>query len=356
MWNRDVTAVPAEYLRPVNEEQQGTLQEVCYEVNNYINMSRQLVTDRDIDSKAAGREIVAGETLMKKCNIYLPAGYDPDNKEVRYNTLYLLHGVGGSQWEWLSSNGEVDGRFTICNIFDHLIANGDIDPLIIVFPNGRSAHDWTDSSFNTEGTHMLGFYYFDYELKYDLIPFIESNYNTSADITNTSPEGIVFNRSHRAVAGLSMGGMQALNLIVGGYRHDSTRFTGTESSWNNGLDQTVLAPGLIELFAYVGAFSNAPTSSGGKVLGTSLASCNHKLHLLYMTCGDADGVAVDSYTKSIDGFADQAGDQLHHFYQILIKDGRHDFQVWNHGAYNFSRLIFRSEQEYSTSVVVQQML
>ena len=45
---------------------------------------------------------------------------------------------------------------------------------------------------------MLGFYYFDYELRYDLIPFIESNYKTSADITDTSHEGIIYNRTRQS--------------------------------------------------------------------------------------------------------------------------------------------------------------
>ncbi|NOU67008.1 esterase [Paenibacillus sp. LMG 31461] len=340
MRSKNVTAGPAEYFKSVNDELQGTVQEVTYKVGNYIDLSRQFVTDRSIDPGEAGRETIAGDAILKKCNVYLPAGYDPTDSTVRYNVLYLLHGVGGDQDEWFSSNGKSDGRFIICNLLDNLIVSGEMDPLIVVFPNGRSAYDWTDSSFNTEGTNMLGFYYFDYELRYDLIPFIESNYNTFADITDTSREGILYSRTRRAIAGLSMGGMQALNLILGGYRHDSTRITGTESPWNNGLDKTVLAPGMIDLFAYVGAFSNAPTSSDGTTLGVSLTSCEYNLHLLYTTCGDADGVAIGSYIKSIDGLMHQSENHLHHFFQILIKDGFHDFHVWNNGAYNFSRLIF----------------
>ncbi|KRF10088.1 esterase [Paenibacillus sp. Soil766] len=356
MRSKNVTAVPAEYFKSVNDELQGTVQEVTYKVGNYINLSRQFVTDRNIDGSEAGRETIVGDAILKKCNVYLPAGYDPTDTTVSYNVLYLLHGVGGDHDEWFSSNGKSDGRFIICNLLDHLIVNGDIDLLIVVFPNGRSAYDWTDTSFNTEGTNMLGFYYFDYELRYDLIPFIESNYKTSADITDTSYEGILYNRTHRAIAGLSMGGMQTLNLILGGYRHDSTRITGTESPWNNGLDKTVLAPGMIDLFAYVGTFSSAPTSSDGKTLGLSLASCIHNLHLLYTTCGDADGVANGSYIKSIDGLIHQSGNNLNHFYQILIKDGFHDFHVWNHGAFNFSRLIFKNYDDHVRSHVVSKTL
>jgi hypothetical protein len=353
MKNIDVTAVPAGYKQAVKKEHQGTVHEISYTVRNYINQSRQLVTDRDIDPREAGRETAQASAIIKKCNIYLPAGYGEQDTDTKYNVLYLLHGVGGDHYEWLRSNGKAEGNYIICNIFDNLIANGDINPLIIVFPNGRSAFDWTDCTFNSLGTNMLGFYYFDYELRYDLIPFIESEYHTYADIKNTSPEGIEYNRIHRAIAGLSMGGMQSLNMILGGYRCDAVEYTGTKSSWKNGLDTTVLAPGMEDLFAYVGAFSNAPTSSDGKVLGASIASCNHRLHLLYMTCGDMDGVAVDNYAKSVEGLTDTAGDFLGDCYQVLLNNGVHDFNVWNNGAYNFIRLSFRTCEEHEEPYVVR---
>lgn len=356
MKNVDVEAIPDGYERALNKELQGTVQEVSYQVRNYINQSRQLATAQNVDAREAGRETVNEGSILKKCNIYLPAGYDKQDRQTKYNVLYLLHGVGGDHYEWLSSNGKADGDFIICNIVDNLIANGDIDPLIIVFPNGRSTYDWMDRTFNSAGTNMLGFYYFDYEMRNDLIPFIESEYRTFADIKDTSPAGIKHNRKHRAIAGLSMGGMQALNLILGGYRCDSTQFTGNKNRWRNGLDTTVPAPGLGDLFGYVGAFSNAPTSSDGTVLGASIASSSHRLHLLYMTCGDADDVAIGSYANSIEGLTDAAGEHLDNFYQILIKDGAHDSNVWNNGAYNFFRLSFRNHEEHLKPNVVRTIL
>jgi S-formylglutathione hydrolase FrmB len=357
MKNIDVTAVPAEYKKAVSKELQGTLSEVSYYVRNYINSSRQFVTNQNISSKEVGRETVEGDTIIKKCNVYLPAGYDENDKDTSYKVLYLLHGVCGNRYEWLYGYGKVDERFVLCNIFDNLIANGDIDPLIVVFPDGRSAHDWTDTSFNAEGTNMLGFYYFDYELRYDLIPFIESQYNTYANIKDTSTEGMAYNRTYRAIGGLSMGGMQALNLIVGGYRCDSIVYTGAKSGWNNGLDITVPALGMGDLFAYVGAFSNAPTSSDGKVLGDSIASCDYRINLLYITCGDADGVAGElGYAKAVDGLTEAAGNNLENYYQVLIKGGGHDPNVWTNGAYNFIRLSFEKSEGHLKTYVVRKML
>lgn len=340
MDNIKVTSVPAEYKKAVSEELQGNIKEISYPVRNYINGSRQLVTNQDISSKEAGRETVQGEPIIKKCNLYLPAGYDEQDKDTKYNVLYLLHGVGGNRYEWLYGSGQVDGNFVICNIFDNLIANGDIEPLIIVFPEGRSAHNWEDTSFSSEKTNMLGFYYFDYELRYDLIPYIESNYNTYADVEDKSSEAIEYNRNHRAIAGLSMGGMQSLNLTFGGYRYDSTKYTETASIFNNGLGKTVKTPGMQDLFAYVGAFSNAPTSSDGRVLGSGIALSEYEMNLLYITCGDDDGIAIQSYEIAVNGLLETAGDNLSDYYQVLIKNGVHDFGVWNNGAYNFIRLAF----------------
>lgn len=357
MKNIDVTTVPNEYKKAVKKELQGTITEVSYGVRNYINFSRQLVTDQNISSEEVGREIVKGEMITKKCNVYLPAGYDPDDKDTKYNVLYLLHGVGGNRYEWLNSNGKVDGNFIICNIFDNLIANDDIYKMIVVFPEGRSTCDWTDCSFNSEGINMLGFYYFDYELRYDLIPFIEATYNLYANIKDTSLKGIAYNRMHRAIAGLSMGGMQALNLIVGGYRCDSTVYTGTKSDWDNKLDKTVLAQGMKDLFAYIGAFSNAPTSSDGKILGANIASSEYRLHLLYFTCGDADEIAGKyGYEKAVQGLEDIARDNIDNYYEIIIKGGIHDFNVWNNGAYNFIHLSFGKRKRSLNSHIVRKII
>lgn len=344
--------LPKEYMQGVPEESRGTVIEVSYPVGNYINEVRQLVTNQTIDRAEAGRETVEGKTITKSCNIYLPAGYDPEDRTRRYNVLYLLHGVGGDQGEWLQGNVGSDGQPIICHILDHLIAAGDIDPLIAVFPNGRSSHDWEDRSFDFARTSMLGFYYFDYELRYDLIPFIESNFPTYANIADTSSDGVAYNRLHRAIGGLSMGGMQALNMILGGYRYDSVEVVGVKTGDHPGLEPTVQAPGLQDLFAYVGSFSNAPTSSDGQTLGRRIKSSGHPLHLLYMTCGDADTISLDQYYKAIEGLQEHAGEALGDFYQVVIKGGVHNFDVWNNAVYNFARLAFRQQDQQTAGSVM----
>ena len=97
MKNIDVTAVPDEYKRAVEKRLQGTITEVSYSVKNYINSSRQLVVYQNTCDEKAGRETVQGNAIIKKCNVYLPAGYDKNDNATKYNVLYLLHGVGGDR-------------------------------------------------------------------------------------------------------------------------------------------------------------------------------------------------------------------------------------------------------------------
>lgn len=343
----DISAIPEKCKQTATKDKQGTIVELSYPVGNYINAQRQLVTDPASSFDQAGRETVKGQKITKKCNVYLPAAYDENDKDKKYNVLYALHGVGGNRYEWLGGGGKVDDRYVLCNIIDNLIASGNIDPLIIVFPDGRSAHDWTDASFNAQGTNLLGFYYFDYELRYDLIPFIEGKYNTYADITNKDSEAIANDRMHRALSGLSMGGMQTLNLGLGGHRYDSVLYTKSQSPWENGLDKTNKAPGMLDLFAYIGAFANAPTTSDGSSLGTGIKLSEHKPSLVYLTCGLLDQVAYEmGYKKGLDGLEAKAGEDLGDLYQVLIKNGGHDPNVWNNGLYNFLKLVFKDQAGY----------
>lgn len=338
--------IPPEWLRAAPAGKQGELRELAYPVRHYINKDRKLVIAPGTDARDAGRATAAGEPLAKPCNVYLPAGFDPDDPGARYPVLFLLHGVGGDHFEWLRGSGTADGRFGLCNLLDNLIARGEIEPLIVVLPNGRSSWDWEDKTFDFAGTNMLGFYYFDYELRHDLLPFIEANFPVCGKAA-ASPAGGeggpsrdgAAGREARAIAGLSMGGMQALNLVLGGYRHDAAARVDPAAD-GNGLLPTVRAPGMLDLFSRVGAFSNAPTTSEGRVLGAGVQASGHPLRLLYMNCGDADDISFHVYRQAVDGLAEHAGGALQHFRHEVIEGGVHDFRVWNAGACGFLRLAF----------------
>ena len=154
------------------------------------------------DSKTVGNK--------RKALIYTPPGY---SKEKKYPVLYLLHGIGGDEKEWL--NG---GQPQV--ILDNLYAGNKIEPMIVVLPNGRAMKDDRATGNIMASDKVEAFATFGKDLLKDLIPYIEKKYPVIKD-----PE-------HRAIAGLSMGGGQSLNFGLGN----------------------------LDKFAWVGGFSSAPNT------------------------------------------------------------------------------------------------
>lgn len=129
--------------------------------------------------------------MEKQANVYLPAGYDESKP---YNVLYLMHGGGENMNTWLVGNDYSGNK----KMVDNLIANGEIEPLIIVTPTFYRPSGVPD---NPDLTSQ-----FQYELRRDLIPYVESHYSTYAG-GDVSDENLIKTRMHRAFAGLSMGSM-----------------------------------------------------------------------------------------------------------------------------------------------------
>src|SRR5215213_7360538 len=127
----------------------------------------------------------------RKATIYLPPGY---SKNTKYPVLYLLHGIGGDEYEWLRDGGNPN------LILDNLIAEGKTKPMIVVMPNGRAVKDDSRNGNIMAPDKVQGFANFEKDLLNDLIPYIENFFSTLKD------------RENRAIAGLSMGGGQSLNF------------------------------------------------------------------------------------------------------------------------------------------------
>ena len=113
-------------------------------------------------------------------NVFLPAGYDSGKQ---YPVVYLLHGLYGVYSDW-----ESKGRFKI--VTDELIASGEVRPMVIICPNAGDpdVHNVWNGYFN-----MPGYNYEDFFFK-EFIPAVEKRY------------GIISDKGHRAIMGLSMGG------------------------------------------------------------------------------------------------------------------------------------------------------
>jgi enterochelin esterase-like enzyme len=126
----------------------------------------------------------------RKTVIYIPPGY---SKYKRYPVLYLLHGIGGDEKEWL--NG---GQPQV--ILDNLYAEKKIKPMIVVMPNGRAMKDDRAEGNIFDSVKVQAFANFEKDLLNDLIPYIEKMYPVYKD------------REHRAIAGLSIGGVNLYRL------------------------------------------------------------------------------------------------------------------------------------------------
>ena len=134
--------------------------------------------------------------FSRRMTVYTPAGYEESTK--RYPVLYLLHGMGGDEEAWIAT-----GR--AAEIFDNLIASGKAVPMIVVMPNGNISQQAAPGeapglpkqpSFNLPKTMDGSFEEAFPEIK----QFVEQHYRTIND------------KSHRAIAGLSMGGFHSQSI------------------------------------------------------------------------------------------------------------------------------------------------
>lgn len=221
--------------------------------------------------------------VQRKAQVYTPPGYATERK---YPVLYLLHGIGGDEREWTRG-----GAANV--ILDHLYADGKAVPMIVVLPNGRASKDATPR--DPIPKQAPAFAVFEQDLLQDLIPFIEKTYSVKSD------------RESRALAGLSMGGGQALNF---GLTH-------------------------LDTFAWVGGFSSAPNTKKVDELVTDPTAAAQKLKLLWVSCGDKDGLMRISQ-----GFHDAlAAKNIPHIWHVDA--GGHEFAVWKTDLYHFVPLLFR---------------
>jgi beta-xylosidase/enterochelin esterase-like enzyme len=222
---------------------------------------------------------------IRKMQVYTPPGY---TKDKQYPVLYLLHGIGGDETEWQ--------RYATPNVLsDNLIADGKATPMIIVMPNGRAQKN--DRAEGNVFASAPAFAAFEEDLLKDVIPAIESRYSAEAD------------REHRAIAGLSMGGGQSLNF---GLAH-------------------------LDTFAWIGGFSSAPNTKPANELVPDLAAAKAKLKLLWLSCGNKDGLirisqGIHAYLRDND---------LPHIWHV--DDNAHNPPHWKNSLYYFAQHIFRSQ-------------
>ncbi|HET6557179.1 MAG TPA: alpha/beta hydrolase-fold protein [Prolixibacteraceae bacterium] len=228
---------------------------------------------------------------MRRCFVYTPPGYNMDSQK-RYPVLYLQHGGGENETGW-SNQGHAN------LIMDNLIAEGKANPFIIVMDNGtwsmgprpadRTAgtwppKGWADGFMKT----LLG----------DIMPMIDANYRTLAD------------KPHRAMAGLSMGGMQTRVI-------------------------TLANP---DVFSHVGMFS------GGSISMEDIEKTpafKENVQLLFISYGsrELENPRAGSNPKANTEALKEAGMNAH-FY--VSPQTAHEWQSWRRSLYQFAKIIFKN--------------
>jgi enterochelin esterase family protein len=128
---------------------------------------------------------------FRRMHVYTPPGYEKNDS--KYPVFYLLHGASDSDSSWSTV-----GRAGF--ILDNLIALGKAKPMIVAMPAG---HTGPFRFGGAPGATANRRDEFTEDFVNDLRPYVEKNYRVLAD------------RAHRAIAGLSMGGMQTLNIAFG---------------------------------------------------------------------------------------------------------------------------------------------
>lgn len=236
--------------------------------------------------------------------VYLPPDYDSQPNK-RYPVLYLQHGGGEDETGWVRQG---HANF----ILDNLIASGDAQPMIIVMANGYARRAEPEQSANTEGGgRWQGFQRmmsaFADDVTEALIPFIDRTFRTIAD------------REHRAMAGLSMGGMQTFHVAL------------------NNLD----------LFSYIGGFSGAALPGAGSEFDpktayngafADAAAFADKVTVLYVGIGTAEPEGMRQGIHNVHNALTEAGID-HIFYESPGTD--HEWQTWRRNLHHFAPMLFQ---------------
>lgn len=228
--------------------------------------------------------------INRRLTVYTPYGYEKDTK-TKYPVLYLLHGAGGDEEAW-SSMGRA------AQILDNLIAKGLAKPMIVVMPNGNPNQQAAQtmglptSQVNFRDPANANAYV--RSLVEEIVPFIEKNYR------------VVAKKSHRAIAGLSMGG-----------------------------GHTIAASGLYpDTFDYI-----CPLSMGSQrteQLDAQLQGIKKAGYKLYwLACGNTDFL-FDS-ANQLDAALTANG--LEHTY--FVSEGGHTWANWRYYLNTFAPLLFK---------------
>lgn len=236
----------------------------------------------------------------RRCFVYTPPDYEK-NTAARYPVLYLQHGMGEDETGW-----SVQGKANL--ILDNLIAEKKAVPMIIVMDNGyASKPSQAPQGVGAPARGPGAFSVFEEVLIKEIIPMIDSTYRTISD------------REHRAMAGLSMGANQTIQITM------------------NNLDK----------FSYIGAFSgtsNFPstaeidpaTFSNGKFKNGE--ALNKKIKLFWLGLGTKEPNPFPGSVGAFRAMLDKVGVKYVYYQSVGTA---HEWLTWRRDLYQFAPFLFK---------------
>jgi enterochelin esterase-like enzyme len=247
----------------------------------------------EIDGSVPHGEVLIDHYFAEASNswrrifVYTPPGYDEDTS-IRYPVLYLQHGGGEDERVWIEM-----GRTNV--ILDNLIAAGEAEPFIVVMESSAvPAPPGSEPGARGPGERRtFNFTGFERLLIDELIPYIDDNYRTLAD------------QPYRAMAGLSMGGMQTRTI----------------------------APAHLDIFSHIGIFS------GGSISPDDVADkpdFGEKVQVVFASFGSRERGAAAA-EENINALK-EAGINAHYYES---PGTAHEWQTWRRSLREFAPLLFR---------------
>jgi predicted alpha/beta superfamily hydrolase len=215
----------------------------------------------------------ASTNTSRRAFVYTPPGYDKDNS-TRYPVLYLQHGWGEDETAWTNQ-----GHANL--IMDNLIADGKIKSFIIVMTYGMT------NDVKIGGLRNFDITPFQTVLIDELIPYIDASFRTLAD------------QPHRAMAGLSMGGMETKDI-------------------------TLARPDVFSHYALLSGGIYAPEDIIDK----------SKVKLIFLSCGSFEN------PKGVTSAATALKDAGINAVSYVSENTRHEFQTWRRSLYELAQLLF----------------
>lgn len=261
----------------------------------YKAESKYSGTIESLEYKAAN--LTKGQDV-KKLNVYLPYGYDAKDKTKKYNVLYLMH--GGGENENLLFGGPGQSK-ELKKILDNMIANGEIEPLIVVTPTFYG------------GKNDVA--YFHEELIQKVVPLVEMKYNTYLE--SAALKDMKASREHRAFGGFSMGSVTTWYTFINCLDYFKYYIPLSGDCW--ALGQTAGSGKAKETAAYLAKVAKD-------------AGYGPKDYYLFCATGSADIAypnmkpQMDEMMKLKDSFVYSANIEKGNFYFLVCEGGTH---AWN---------------------------